>query len=69
MRLSILLTHDEFERLQQIASAERRPVQDQAALLLARSLDPAQQARDPAPINAGGRSPRRRAATLAGAAR
>ena len=38
MRLFVPLTRDEFERLSALAQAERRRPQDQAAMLLARSL-------------------------------
>ena len=38
MRLSILLSRDEFDRLEQIARAEHRHPRDQATHLLAQAL-------------------------------
>jgi hypothetical protein len=38
MRITVSLREGEFERLAQLARAERRPVRDQAAVLLSRGL-------------------------------
>jgi hypothetical protein len=39
MRLYVPLTRTEFDRLREVAQAERRRPQDQAAVILAQALD------------------------------
>jgi hypothetical protein len=69
MRLFVPLTRDEFDRLLARARAERRRPQDEAALLIVRSLDPAAPQRDAMPADIGDRATRGRAAASAEAVR
>jgi hypothetical protein len=69
MRLFVPLTRDEFDRLLELARAERRRPQDQAALILARTLTDAEPQRDQTPPTVDERSPRRGAPALVEAAR
>ena len=39
MRVTVSLTKDEYERLGELARAERRPLRDQAAVLIAHGLN------------------------------
>jgi hypothetical protein len=68
-RLFVPLTTEELERLGELARAERRRPQDQAALILARTLATADPRRDATAGDAGDRVPRRRPPALAEAAR
>ncbi len=52
MRITVDLRRDEYERLQQLALVERRPLRDQAAILIERALETRTDARQNAAVPA-----------------
>jgi hypothetical protein len=54
MRITVNLRRDEFERLQQLALTQRRPLRDQAAVIIAEHLEagPAPERKTAAPAGA-----------------
>jgi hypothetical protein len=54
MRITVDLRRDEYDRLQRLALAERRPLRDQAAVIIAERLEarPAPERKTAAPAGA-----------------